>query len=586
MSAVQSAQPITRTPPAANSADGGGASYRVQRGDTLGEIARDHGVSLEALLAVNPQISNPDRIRVGQTVNLPSADHSYTVRSGDTLSAIAARNGVSVDQLARANQIDNPNMIFVGDVLRMPGRSGAVPAPPDTPVSKPSGAKPATPATPTTPTEPGSSGSGRVKAGQLPNTAGLNDAQRYDLYSAQVKQFGNAAVQADLAAGRKVVLSLRQDTDTRINKGLGAYDDRMVMLWQGADGSKHAVEFRANTEPSGQYEDGGPYTRKPVGENYGGDSRGDQGRLADGTYAFSRGTFLNADALLAGNDQVTERDTNHNGKFDDGVVTAKGGYGMHIHIGGASNTYSAGCLTLPPSEHERFFAQLGGQNTVRNVVVNTNKLTADSTAPAAGATATKPVAGTTGSGSKSLTAADWQRAADALGVDVASIKAVAEVEAKKSGFLDDGRPKILFEAHQFAARTGDRYDSSHPNISSARWNRDLYVGGAGEYKRLEEAMGLNRDAALKSASWGRFQIMGFNHKAAGYNNVEDFVNAMKQNEGKQLDAFVNFIKSDATMHKALQKHDWAGFAYSYNGSGYAANNYDTRMAEAYARFAK
>jgi LysM repeat protein len=543
-------------------------SVRVERGDTLSGIAARHGVSLGALLAANPQIHNPDRIDIGQRLQLPAAERQVTVKPGDTLGQIAARFGVSADALARANQIDNPNLIFPGDVLRVPaapgasrGSAGAVPTPP----------RAATPV----PT-------GRVTPGQLPNTAGMSEAQRYELYAAQVQQFGDASAQADLAAGRRVILSLRVDTDTRVNQGKGAYDDRMVVLWQGADGSRHAVELRANTEPSGQYEDGGPYMRRAVGGNYGGDARGDQGRLADGTYRFTRGTFQGAVALMAGSDQVTQRDTNHNGRFDDGVTTARGSYGMHIHIGGQNNTYSAGCLTLPPEEHARLFEALGGQNTVRSVLVNTSRLTAAQTTPTAAApgdvTAAHPDV------QRGLTAADWQRAATALGVDVAAIQAVAEVEAPRTGFLADGRARILFEAHQFSSRTDGAYDRSHPGISSPRWNRDLYQGGAAEYTRLEQAMALNGDAALASASWGRFQIMGFNHEAAGYGNVREFVAAMQQGEGRQLDAFVSFIQADPAMHRALRNHDWASFAAAYNGPGYAANQYDTRMAAAYARF--
>jgi LysM repeat protein len=532
----------------------------VRRGDTLWAIAQRHGVSLQALIEANPQLSDPDRIQVGQRINLPGEQRSVTVQRGDTLSGIADRFGVSTAALARANGIDDPDLIFPGDRLRIP--DAAPPAAPER--------SPTAPAAPSAP-------AGRVTPGRLPDTAGLTEGQRYDLYAAQIQRYGDAGAKADLAAGRRVVLALRNDTDTRINRGLGAYDDRMVVLWRGSDGTRHAVELRANTEPSGQYEPGGPYTRRAVGGNYGGDARGDQGRLADGTYTHTRGTFLGARALLAGNDQVTERDTNHNGRFDDGVRTARGSYGMHIHIGGQSNTYSAGCLTLAPAEHARLFEALAGQNTVRTVLVNTNRLQA-SGEPA-------PTTPAAGSGSRTLTEADWQRAATALGVDVPAIKAVAEVEAARSGFLADGRPKILFEAHQFSDRTGGRYDRSHPSISSPRWNRDLYVGGAGEHTRLAQAAALDRTAALESASWGRFQIMGFNHRAAGYGNVEAFVAAMGQGEGRQLDAFVSFIRAHPGMHAALQRHDWAGFAAAYNGPGYAANQYDTRMAEAYRRLA-
>lgn len=551
-------------------------SVRVERGDTLSAIAARHGVTLDALLAANPQIANPDRIDIGQRVQLPVAERQVTVRAGDTLGAIASRHGVSVEALVRANDIDNPNLIFPGDVLRVPSSQPAASG------RSPASDRPAAPAA-GAPPDPAA---GRITPGRLPDTTGLSAAERFDLYAAQVQQFGDAGAQADLAAGRRVILSLRVDTDTRSHQGRGQYDDRIVVLQQSADGRKQAVELRANTDPSGQYEDGGPFTRRAVGGNYGGDGRGDQGRLADGTYRFTRGTFLGATALMAGNDQVTQRDTNHNGRFDDGVTTARGSYGMHIHIGGQENTYSAGCLTLPPDEHARLFEALGGQNNVRAVVVNTARLSASAAAPAASAarpTAASGLPANSDPAQRGLSEADWQRAARTLGVDVAAIKAVAEVEAPRTGFLADGRPRILFEAHQFSDRTGGRFDSSHPGISSARWNRDLYQGGAAEYTRLTEAMALNGDAALQSASWGRFQIMGFNHQAAGYASVRDFVAAMYQNEGRQLDAFVTFIQADPAMHRALRNHDWASFAAAYNGPGYAANQYDTRMAEAYAR---
>jgi LysM repeat protein len=564
------AQAVANAPVAARSLPPEGDNYTVKRGDTLSEIADRHGCSLADLVAANPQIRNPDRIDIGDRINLPASQRSYTVRPGDTLSDIATAHGTTWQALAAANGIDNPNRIFPGDVLRLPGagRSSSPPAANDGTAAQPG----------TSPAAPGSGA--QVTPGQLPKTDGLSEAQKYDLYAGYINQFGSAGARQDLADGKKVALSLRVDTDTRANQGNGVYDDRMVLVWQDAAGNKHVQEFKANTDPSGQYEPGGPYSRKPMGADYGGDSRGDQGRLADGTYAYTRGTFMGAAAYLSGADQVTQRDTNHDGKFNDGVTTARSDYGMHIHIGGQNNTYSAGCFTLQPGEHGRFFDTLGGQNNLRNVVVNTSRLAAsDGGAPAPAATTGTGAA----PGSRALTEADWQRAATSLGVDVAAIKAVANVEAPGSGFLADGRPKILFEAAQFGRLTGDRYNGSHPNISSARWDRSLYVGGAGEYNRLEQAKGLNETAALQAASWGRFQIMGFNHKAAGFDNVQDFVKAMQHSEGRQLDAFVNFIKANPSMHSALQDHDWASFARAYNGPGYAANNYDTKIAAEYSR---
>lgn len=185
-----------------------------------------------------------------------------------------------------------------------------------------------------------------------------------------------------------------------------------------------------------------------------------------------------------------------------------------------------------------------------------------------------------------LTEADFQRAAAALNCEVACIKAVSEVESAGGGFYRPSkRPKILFEAHWFSKFTNHQYDGSNPDISSLKWNRSLYKGGEKEYDRLQKAMQLNREAALKSASWGRFQIMGFNHPLCGFDAVDNFVTAMYESEGRQLDAFINFLKS-RQLDKALRAKRWADFARGYNGEAYAQNRYDSKLRTAYEKYSK
>lgn len=183
----------------------------------------------------------------------------------------------------------------------------------------------------------------------------------------------------------------------------------------------------------------------------------------------------------------------------------------------------------------------------------------------------------------SLVDADFQRAAAALGCDASAIKAVCEVEAPKGGFLPDGRPTILFERHQFSKRTGRKFDADHPDISNP--SPGGYIGGAAEHGRLGRAAVLDRSAALQSASWGKFQIMGFNHVAAGHPTLQGFINAMYESESAQLDAFVSFILSNPSMTRALRAHDWTEFARRYNGPDFHINRYNTRLAAAYAAFA-
>jgi LysM repeat protein len=531
--------------------------YTVQQGDTLSDIAKRYGTTVDELMVLNPQISNANLIYVGDKLNIPSSQ-TYTIQQGDSLSGIANRFGVSVSDLIQANSISNPNLIYPNDTLVIPNTTTANRTDPSE-----------TSATNTT-----SGSKAKVTPGELPDTQGMSESEKYDYYAGVIDQHGDESAKSKLAQGEKVALSLRVETHTHANAGNGQYDDRMVLVWQDSNGTKHVKELQANLDPSGQYEHGGAYGRKAVGVDINGDGRLDQGRLAEGTYNFQRGAYRNKDAFLSTSDQVAERDVNHNGLFDDNRNSPRGNYGMHIHIGASNNTYSAGCLTLSPEEHSKFFNTIGNQSSLTNVIVNTQNLKQSSPESSNGVDAS----------SKAMTESDWQRAANDLGVDVATIKAVAEVEAAGSGFLSNGDPKILFEAHKFSDMTGGRYDASHPNVSSKSWDSSLYVGGAGEHDRLKDAMVLDESAALKSASWGKFQIMGFNYEAAGYSNVQSFVEAMRSSEGKQLDAFVNFIKSNPSMHQSLQNHDWSTFARLYNGPRYAENHYDTKIAQAYVKF--
>lgn len=184
---------------------------------------------------------------------------------------------------------------------------------------------------------------------------------------------------------------------------------------------------------------------------------------------------------------------------------------------------------------------------------------------------------------KLLTEKDFEFAADMLDIEIAAIKAVAEVESGKNGFFDDGRPVILFEAHIFSKYTSHKYDISNPNISSPVWNKSLYKGGIKEYIRLDEAMTLDKKSALMSASWGKFQIMGFNYRVCGWLDVEIFVQDMHISEGEHLKAFCGFVKTHG-LSKYLKNHNWDAFAKAYNGPKYKENKYDEKIATAYKKY--
>ncbi len=213
---------------------------------------------------------------------------------------------------------------------------------------------------------------------------------------------------------------------------------------------------------------------------------------------------------------------------------------------------------------------------------------------------------------KKLTLVEIQEQAKKLGVPVASMRAVHEVEAKGNGFLASGEPVILFERHIFYRKLREM---NYPNLAKLFFARrpDLCNPSAGGYgktseqhNRLKQAQDLLlqvlplldpnkssdkkiieqvRACALMACSWGIGQVMGMHWHDLGYPTLQDFINDMYESEAKQLDAMCRFIKVNGLVDE-MQRHDWATFARIYNGVAYRKNQYDTKLAKAYAKFAK
>lgn len=185
-----------------------------------------------------------------------------------------------------------------------------------------------------------------------------------------------------------------------------------------------------------------------------------------------------------------------------------------------------------------------------------------------------------------ISEAQFKLAATELGCSVAAVKAVAEVESRGNGFDPDGFPKTLFEGHWFHRYTKGKFGASHPHLSYPKWTKQFYgKTWQAEKARLAEATSLDRTSALMSASWGGFQIMGFNFAHCGYKTVQAFVNDMTKSDDAQLAAFVMLIKSFGLADE-LQNLDFAGFAYRYNGVEYQKNDYDGKLTRAYNKFNK
>lgn len=97
--------------------------HRVAPGESLYIIARNHGVTVEDIINANP-LENPDQIFVGQAIIIPGKEKAgtYIVQPGDTLYRISSIHGVTVEDILRANPLENPNHIDVGQAIIIPGQ--------------------------------------------------------------------------------------------------------------------------------------------------------------------------------------------------------------------------------------------------------------------------------------------------------------------------------------------------------------------------------------------------------------------------------------------------------------------------------
>jgi uncharacterized protein (TIGR02594 family) len=472
-----------------------GSTHHVRHGETLSGIAAAHGVSVQDLMQANPHIRDADLIYAGDTLRIPPASHghgggaqpaTHLIRPGETLSQLARTFNTDIATLARLNGIRNPNLIYAGQTLRLPGGSGR-------------GSTGGTSPTSDTTTQPGHP------------TGNWMAIARGEMG------------QAEIAGSRN--------------------NPRIVQYHQ-------TTTLHAKNDET-------PWCSSFV------------------NWTLEKAGFKGTDSAAA-------ISWAHWGQKVNGLSQGREGDVVVIR-NRASGQEHVGFLVRTNGNQ---FTLLGGNqsNRVKESTFSTGsyEVVAVRRPPAAPATSPLPPTG----GGKGITEADYQRVAHDLGVDVAAIKAVADVEASGSGMLPSGKPKILFEAHIFHRETGGRFDRSNPNLSSPSWNRSLYgAGGEHQWERFEAAYKLDPEAAIKATSWGRFQVMGFNHQRVGYATPQAFMAAMKSGEGKQLEAFAAFIRTDAKLLAALRNHDWASFAYRYNGAGYAQNHYDSKMAAAYAKFA-
>ena len=141
---IPTAGPTPNAQPAPATGEG---THVVGPGENLYRIALRYGTTVQVLAQLNG-ISNHDRVVAGQTLRIPGsftvpatayqstqATTTHTVQPGETLAAIALRYDVTPWALVQTNNIANPSLIYPGQVLILPGGSGAASAPAPTSTS-------------------------------------------------------------------------------------------------------------------------------------------------------------------------------------------------------------------------------------------------------------------------------------------------------------------------------------------------------------------------------------------------------------------------------------------------------------------
>lgn len=187
---------------------------------------------------------------------------------------------------------------------------------------------------------------------------------------------------------------------------------------------------------------------------------------------------------------------------------------------------------------------------------------------------------------KKLEDLDLPRIGHEIGVGEDELHAFMDVESAGYGFGADGRPIILNEPHVFWRNLPRnlRPYAERKGLAYQRWGTHPYPRTqADRYKWLEEAIKIDESAALKACSWGLTQILGENHRAAGFNSPQEMVLVFMDDEDNHLEATVEVLKSMG-IDDDLRAHRWAVVARVWNGPKYKVNKYDTKLATAFKKW--
>ncbi|MCU0909266.1 MAG: N-acetylmuramidase domain-containing protein [Rhodobacteraceae bacterium] len=181
-----------------------------------------------------------------------------------------------------------------------------------------------------------------------------------------------------------------------------------------------------------------------------------------------------------------------------------------------------------------------------------------------------------------MAATAFTSAAARIGCEVAVIHAIWEVESSGREFLDDGSLIRRFEPHHFPKAHWPAI-GFNPRAGRALWRESLAVKPAAREAMFLTAYRVDPVAALRAASWGGSQIMGFNYAPAGALTPRDMVQDMADSAEAQLRYTLQLMERWG-LGPAMRAHDWTAIAARWNGSGQVPV-YAAKMEAAYRRHA-
>lgn len=168
---------------------------------------------------------------------------------------------------------------------------------------------------------------------------------------------------------------------------------------------------------------------------------------------------------------------------------------------------------------------------------------------------------------------EFERLVAKNGFDMKVLKAIIKAESRGAAFSTPGKPILRFEPYLFKREykrvtkkdfTGDV--PFHPGMANATYaeGRKRTGGQTSEWEVFGRAAAINRDAAIRSSSWGMPQIMGFNYKLLGYKTPVEMVEAFSRSEEAQKVGMINFLINSG-LTQAVKNREWEKIGRGYNG---------------------